>query len=269
MQRICGFREWASLKEMADYGFEKHSNKPQGGTENPTEEGPLHVVKSNLIMDELVRHPIGKLRPKQKFEDTIIYGDGPGSLLIEVTPLGSEKIVIRRLVKDLIGENTWICKHVYPIGDNKDRAQEIPIAHDMHDILTEISKEMVEGPAKEFDGLEKLSWSLWQAAKRDHPSYVMFPVALRRQSDNYYKLVFEFKGHGVEKMRTGGRAEQFDIDVYWDKTKGMIRIWGYDLQSSMRQHDWKVGISEFNEYFSPGQPREEIVKNVIHIFLKY
>ena len=130
---------------------------------------------------------------------------------------------------------------------------------------------MIESPDKDFDELDRLAWKLWTTSKRNHPSYCMFPVNLRKQNENYFKLVFEFKGHGVLRQIDArpSRAEQFNIDLYWDKTKGLIRCWGYDIDSTLSQHSWRVQPSMFDEWFSPHQEQEQIIDNIISIFMQY
>jgi hypothetical protein len=270
MNRLL-FKNW--LVEMADYGFDQDMrNKPKGGTEEMNGDTPFKRIDGGKIITELSKLPaLGPNKPNLKWTDMVEWGKGPGAIQAGVSPLGSMRVFVRRLTKDLEGQPVWICEKVIPLGDNKAEDKEISIAHDVYDQLTEMSKEMLPGPAKEFDELERLSWKLWAAAKRDHPSYCMFPIGLRKQNENYYKLVFEFRGHGVLKQKNGrqGRAEQFNIDLIWESKRGLIKCWGYDIDSTLGQHSWQVQPSEFNEYFSPAQEQEKIIENIIKIFLQY
>jgi hypothetical protein len=266
------FKNWL-LNEIADFGFDQDMrNKPKGGTEEMDGDTPFKRVDGSKIITELGKLPaLGPNKPFQKWNDVVEWGRGPGAIQAGVSPLGSMRVVVRRMVKDLQGEATWICHRVVPLGDNKAEDKELSIAHDVYDQLTEISKEMVPGPEKEFDELERLSWKLWAAAKRDHPSYCMFPIGLKKQNEDYYKLVFEFRGHGVLRQKTGkpGRAEQYNIDLVWDKKKGLIKCWGYDIDSTLGQHSWTVQPSEFNEWFSPKQDQDKIINNIVKIFMQY
>jgi hypothetical protein len=96
----------------------------------------------------------------------------------------------------------------------------------------------------------------------------MFPIGMYKKSENYHKYVFEFRGHGVEAP-TGGRAEQFNIDLSWNQNKGLIHCWGYNIDSTTRQHSWKVQPSEWDEYFAPTQDTKEIVESISRIFMTY
>jgi len=261
------------MSEMANYGFDYDSTyKPKGGTVEIEGDKPFHVINSSKIMSEL-KHlsSIGPNFPKRKWNDIIEYGEGPGSVQVSVTPLGSMRIVTRRLIKDLIGEDTWICKHVTPLDDNDDENREITIAHNLHSTIAEISNQMIDSADPNYEDLDRLAWKLWAEAKKHHPSYIMFPVALNKQNENYYKLVFEFRGQGVLRQinTKPSRAEQFDIDLHWDRHKGLIRCWGYNIDSTLSQHSWKVQPSVFDEWFSPHQKQEEIIENIINIFMQY
>jgi hypothetical protein len=271
MSRLL-FKNWI-VSEMADYGFDQdYRNKPKGGTEEMKGDEPFRRVDGSKIITELAKLPaLGPNAPYQKWHDMVEWGDGPGAIQVGVTPLGSMRIVVRRLINDIKGEATWICTDVVPLGDNAAEDKEILIAHDVYGKVTETSQSMLPGPAKEFDDLDRLSWRLWAATKKDHPSYCMFPVGLRKQNENYYKLVFEFRGQGVLRQRTGrqGRAEQYDIDLIWDDKKGLIRCMGYDIESTLGQHSWQVTPSDFNEHFSPNQDYDGIIDNIVKIFMQY
>lgn len=265
------FKQWL-LSEMADFGFDQdQQSKPKGGTDEMEGDDLFKVVNSSKIITELTRFPaLGPNRPYRKWNDIIEWGNGPGAIQVGISPLGAMRIIIRRMTNDLCGESTWICTKVIPLDDITAENKEISIAHDVYNVITEVSNEMIPGPAKEFDEFERLSWKLWTASKRDHPSYCMFPIGIRKQNENYYKLVFEFRGQGVgQKNGNGGRAEQFDIDLIWEPKKGLIRCMGYDIDSSMRQHSWEIQPSEFDEHYSPQQSHENIIDAIIKTFMQY
>lgn len=263
------FRNWF---EFADYGFEKSSfNKPQGGTETLIGNVVHSPANPSLIISELSKMPaLGTNEPRLKWNNIVEWGTGPGAIQICSSPLGSLKIIARRCTTDLLGETIWICKSVFPISDTRDENKEKSLAVEMHDKLIEITNSEIDSPSNDYD-IDRLAWKLWTAAKRNHPSYCMFPTGFRKQNENYYKLVFEFRGHGVEIFGSlrGGRAEQFDIDLYYDKNKGMIKCWGYNIDSTLGQHCWKVQPSEWNEWFSPKQETDEIIDCVIKTFMQY
>lgn len=256
---------------MADFGFDQDQRgKPKGGTESMEGDNLFKTVDGSKIITELANFPaLGPNEPLHKWNNIIEWGEGPGAIQVGITPLGSMRVVIRRMTRDLLGEATWICEKVIPLDDNKAENQEITIAHDVYSIITEVSQDMVPGPSKEYDELERLTWKLWAAAKRDHPSYCMFPIGMRKQNENCYKLVFEFRGHGAQHQNGNARAEQFNIDMVWESKRGLIRCLGYGIDSTMKQHSWEVQPAEFNEYYSPQQKQEVIINSIIQTFLQY
>jgi hypothetical protein len=257
---------------MADYGFEGPSNEIMGGTDIMKGEELFKTIKPNLIINELLQMPsLGQLEGVKLFNDEIQWGTEPGALKIEMSPLGSMRLVTRRLTKDLEGNDTWVCKEVYPIHDYKDQDREVKIASNLYERLTEISKQDIDSPDKEYDEIERLAQKLWYTTKKQHPSYIMFPTQLRKQDENYYKLVYEFRGQGVGAPYNGktGRVEQFDIDLIYYPKKGMIRCFGYDIDSSSRERKFYVQPSEWDEMFSPKQDSSDIVENIVKLFLQY
>lgn len=266
------FKDWL-MSEMADYGFNYNNlSKPKGGTDVMLGDQLFNKLDGSKIISELSRLPaLGPNIPYRKWHDSVQYGTGPGSLQVSITPLGSMRVVIRRSSNDLLGEQIWLCHKVIPLDDIKSENKEISIAQEVYGDLQEVSNLSIYGPAANYDGLEKLAWRLWSAAKKEHPSYIMFPTKITKQNENYYKLVFEFRGHGVTRPNVGrqGRAEQFDIDLIWDKPKGLLRCIGYNIDSCIGQHSWTIQPAEFNEYFSPHQENDEIIENIIKTFMQY
>lgn len=261
-------KDFKTFFEFANYGFEFSPKKIYGGTRIQTGEKPINYVDSNLIIDEVVKLKINNLQGTKFWENVVQWGTEVGAVKMEVTPLGSYRIVIRKLIKDLLGENIWITKSVIDIDDDNPDHTESDYAENCISLINDISQKNLDYAIKEYSEFERLAWKMWNKCKAIFPSYIMFPVGMKRMDENYYKLVFEFKGHGAEAP-TRSRAEQFDIDVYHNKKTGIVKVWGYDIDSDMRRHDWKVQISDFNEWFAPSQPIDEIVTAVHNSLMTY
>ena len=259
--------------EMANYGFDDvQSNKIMGGTQNMEGDSVFISFNPNLIIEELTRLPnISTHDAIQIWDEAVQWGTEPGAIRVSASPLGSLRLMTRRLGKDLHGDDVWWCKDVLPINDNRDQHQEINMAHKLHKKLEEIAQEPLEKPEGEFEDMERLSWKLWHITKKKHPSYIMFPVSLRRQDENYYKLVYEFRGAGTGSPYNGktGRAEQFNIDMIFYPKRGVIRSMGYDIDSSMRERKFYLQPSEWDECFSPKEDEDKIVENIVKLFLQY
>lgn len=259
------FKKWA-LAEWAKFGFEKERMISR---KNAKDENPINPIDSHQIIDELRRMPaLGFDRPHHVWTDVIQWGDHPGSLRIDISPLGSYKVLMRRKMSDLQGETTWICVGVLNLNETSHNTNEVAIAHKVYEQLKTIHTQLPHGASHECPAFEKIVWSLYDATRKDYPDYYMFPTGIKKINENYYKLIFEFRGHGVESP-TRGRAEQFNIDIFWDKEKGLVRCWGYNIDSKIRQHTWTVQPSEWDEYFSPTQPVNEITTIVTKILSTY
>ncbi len=258
------------FKEWADFGFERKKEENPSDSTNPDKPEPNDPIDSELVMKEL-KHlpPIGDCPPRWTWHNIMEWGDGKlGTVRVNISPLGSYKMIIRKLTKDLLGEKVWVCKKVVPFNESGYNLNEIPLANDVYDKVVEIHKEMLDRPDRNAPDFDKLVYGMVSATTRHHPSYCMFPMGVKKMNEDYYKIYFEFRGHGVETPGSG-RAEQFDIDILRDKEKGLIRIWGYEIDSSMKQHSWQVQPSEFDEYFCPSQNIKTIIENVVNIFMTF
>lgn len=263
--------DFKKFLEWANYGFEKRNSlEPVGGTMDIKGELPFNPLKTEEILEELAR-PLGVYKPIVS-PDIIKWGEEEvGALQIEVSPIGSSKIFSRRKIKDLRGETTWICKNIYPLtNENKLMGKETTIASEIFENLQKLSMEMIDFPSKTYPDFERLVNKLTHNVLMTYPSVYMFPTGSKKLSENYYKIYFEFRAMGMSRLRkNSSRAEQFDIDIFFDKQKGLVKIFGYDIDSNQKQHSWQVQPSEFNEYFAPSQSHKEVIDCVSKMFLVY
>lgn len=273
MRKLLKFGEYAQLREWADYGFEKSSSTgPQGGSKDiENDEKPYHMFNTEQVIGELVRQkPLGIYEGRKKRPGIVEWGHEVGAMRMEFSPLGSSKAFVRRKIKDLNGEVTWICKYVWPLGNETQlQDKEMLLAHDMYEHLEKLSVEMIDTAQKEYPEFERLAGKLTSAVRMNYPSYCMFPVGMKKINEDYYKIYFEFRGHGVLAPVRQMRNEQFDIDLFWDKKKGLVRCWGYNIESPSKERSWRVSPSEWDEWFAPSQPMEEIIECVKKIFSTY
>lgn len=267
------FIHWTLLKEWADFGFEKKLSDfkaDQLGGKIPYEgSGPINPIDSEIITDELHRlPPLGHFSCRSKMSNLLEWGHDVGALQVFISPLGSYKTIIRRKTRDLQGEETWICKDVIEFDENEFNDYEIVLAHKIYENLYKFHKEEFDSPKKEYKDFDKLAHSIFSEVRRHYPAYCMFPVGMKKMNEEYYKIIYEFRGHGVEAPG-GNRAEQFNIDIFWDKNKGLIKCWGYNIDSKVRQHTWSIQPSDFEEWFSPTQDVKKIAQTIKTILMTY
>jgi hypothetical protein len=271
MKNKLNFKNWI-INEFADYGKGGFfTTKIKGGTSRMVGSNVFDTFKVDAMLESLKSMPpIGTFEPRHSWSNIIEYGDDFGALKVIAQPYGSFRLLIKQKISDLQGVPTWILKQTMPICDFKDLGLESMIADNLYKSLVEINKQQVSSCDKNYN-LEELAKKLWAGLKINHPSYIMFPYSFRKQNENLYKFVFEMKGHGIgtPSQNSTGRTEQFNIDLYWDENKGLIRCWGYDISSNINKHMWNVGLSEWDEYFSPHDKLENIVINICANFMQY
>lgn len=263
------FRKYA---EWADYGFNTKDVKDEkvvGGTKDVSGHNPMDIIHSGKIISEITDgKDIGNLVMNHRFQDLVEWGSEPGALQLQITPLGSYKIITRRMINDLQGQPKWICKKIFPLEEDVHNTREEGYASEVRDYLESLNETMLETAKPKFEKFDMLSSKMFASARKNYPSYIMFPIGMVKKSDNYHKYVFEFRGHGAEAPGKT-RAEQFNIDLYWDEKAGLVKCWGYNIDSSMRHHTWYVQPSEWEEWFAPSQDHKEIIESVIAAFMTY
>lgn len=260
------FTKWLQFREWANFGFDKDLGFKK---KNQNTERPINPISGDEIVAELTRMP--ELRGKKVrriFETTLLWGEHIGAIKVDLSPLGSYKALIKRQINDLEGNPVWICKGVIPFQETGCDFNEVHLAHKIYEYTEKIDNSSTEVASPDFPNFERLAFRMHDVNCRKYPDYCMFPVGFRKVFDNLYKTIYEFKGQGVEGP-SSSRAEQFNIDTYWDKKKGLVRNWGYNIDSSTRQHTWSVQPSEWDEWFAPSQGIEEICKAVNNSFMTY
>lgn len=267
------YKEWAMKRdirlqrEWADFGF--FDKKDDYKRYKDTDQHPIKAIDVQEVLKEIMRMPpVNSYRGQQRFADTVIWGNEIGALLLDISPLGSFKACVRRMITDLQGENRWICKRVVQLNEKDYTRTNLLDADSIYKEISDVSKGMIDSPTKDYQDFGALARKLFTQTRLQFPSYCMFAPKIKQLTEDYYKIYFGFKGHGVEAP-TASRAEQFDIDLFYDKDKGLIRCWGYDIDSPTNQHKWAVQPAEWDEWFAPTQPIEEIIQAVIHNLMTY
>ena len=267
MSNKIEFVKWLSLQEYADYGFaDKLKNKQSSSGSRESPENVLFKTDEFLdILTEILESD--NLKITRKWAEEIFWTDNGHLMEVNVNPFGSLRITTRKHIKDINGKITPLCKDVFDLDEDHNGRENL-VAEKIYKRIKRIREDNYDYAVSEYNGLEKLAKTLFKACLETYPSYIMFPKGLKKIDDNYYKVFFEFKGSGAG-VPGNSRAEQFDIDLNYDKEKGLIRCWGYDIDSPMKQREFLPQASEWNEYFSPKEPSEKIVKLIIKTLMTY
>jgi len=262
------FKSWI---EWADFGFEDQ-RKPRlhdsGIANDNVGEDPINPIDCEVIMKELYSFPpLGNKKSRWTWADVMEWGEQAGAIKVDISPLGSYKIITRRLVVDLEGQLRWVCKSIFPLNENNHNKNEIPLAHEIYETIQKADMEMLDSAQPEYPDFKRLAYRMNTAVQRTHPT-VMLYQGIKELDENYYVIFLEFRGSGVEAP-TRARAEQFNVRVFFDKKIGLVRIWGHDIDSDMRRHNWEPQPSEWDEYFAPTQPIAEIVEANLRMLMTY
>jgi hypothetical protein len=269
MENKLEFNNWYKLQEYADYGFSDISSIVVGEKDNIFKQKPANVLfKVDYFLDRLTEILNGESKKiVRKWAEEILWTDNSHLMETNVNPFGSLRITTRKHIKDLNGEITPICKDVFDI-DEKHNGKEYDVAEVVYERIKKIRAQNYDYALKEYKDIEKLAVALYKACLNEYPSYIMFPKGLKKIEENYYKIFFEFKGSGAGAPGNV-RAEQFDIDLAFDKDKGLLKCWGYGIDSPMKQRLFIASPSEWCEYFSPKEDKNKIIKCIIKTLMTY
>jgi len=258
------FNEWLIQERKDIFGFEKHKNIPK----KVTYEGPIKHLDNELLFKELLR-PVGEKQPIWDFFDQITWGEVNlgEALRLDLSPLGSFKLIIRKITKDLEGHETWICKDIMPLPDGRYENEEASLANDVLSKLEKLNESQNESPRHSYD-LEPLVLRLAGDIKSEKPCRQMVFDKVKKLNENHYIVAMNFTGGGIEAPGSA-REEQFHIHMHFDKSRGLIRSYGNGIESKTKVHQWYPTPSEWDEHFCPTQPREEICKAIVNALSTY
>jgi hypothetical protein len=269
------FREWFSKTAEQMFGFDAELSFNKTIKRQPDEhEEPLKPLKADILMDELVRlGPINKLKPRRTFLDHIEYGDQPGAIAVEISPLGSLRMTVRKLTTDSVGTQTWTCKKVFPLISQYHEIsgeRETRIANEVYDQISKLDDGKLDAPKNVYPEFEKLVLYLGDRVRRDHPQWFIYD-GIKKLDHHNYMIVFNVRGQGVGRLQGDkpARVEEFNINLQHNPNRGIIRCWGYDVISPMTQHTWKPQPSEWDEIFMPSQSQVEIGEAVVAALSTY
>jgi len=270
MKSLC-FREWFTKSADEMFGFD---TKAGLNTNRPTDrsEDVLKPLSFDILLGELVHlGNVGTKSPRRTFTDHIEWGDQPGAWTMDVSPLGSLRVTLRKLVTDIKGDPHWICKKVIPLAGQEfteGKAREVNLAHTIHTELNNLDrKTMLEAPKDYYPEFRRLVIRVSDAIRKDHP-IIMVNEGIRKVSDQYYIIYLSYRGHGVE-LPTQLRCEQFDINMVFQPERGILHCWGCEIVSRTRQHEWKSRVSRWDEVFMPTQSEEEITDCIVKMMASY
>lgn len=247
------------------FGFETEYQKR---LKRPTDEVGVRFIRSESILTELSRVSMGVKRPVWDFHDTIIWGTTPGAVKVDFSPLGSYKMMFRKLIEDLEGNPIWICKHVLPLTEDDNQLSEAEITDVAENILKEMDSQGLDSPSHDYEGLQNLAVSLAGDVRRYAPAEYFIFEGIKKLSDSHFLIHLGYRGQGVEAPGSK-RCEQFNINLHYNKSKGLIRSWACEVTSPTNQHRWELTPSEWDECFCPSQPPEEIVLAIINCLKTY
>ena len=258
---IKSFSQYVENKDI--FGFDRQRKLE---LDKPKSDKPINPLNTEIVLGELSKLPLGPKGARFSWSDLVEWGSGlPGSVQVNISPLGAYKTIIRKKILDLEGKETWICKKVIPLHELDKGPNEQTLVDTIYELVKEVDNELEEMPIRDFGKFENFVYSL-SGKLRQHAPDIFSMEGLTRTSDNDYIIYFNLNGSGLEAP-TARRLEQFHVNLSYYPHAGVIRCWANDVSSPTNQHKWEIVPSRWDEFFSPAQPRKEI-EDAITLFLK-
>jgi hypothetical protein len=256
------FKEWVISEGKDIFGFEKDRGPIQKEVED---ERPIIPINAEFLVEEMMKNEVNGLSPFSAYADQIQWGTTPGAVRMVISPLGSFKSIMRKLQKNLLGEDVWVCKRIVPYKDiiHSDFSFDENFSAELFEEIKKVYDEPIEAADSSYKGLEALTIKLYnESVKKNVLPKIFIPMGIRqiKKNENYI-IYFECKGHGVETPGSG-RLEVFMINMSYDPKTGMIRSFGHDVQSPKKGHVWYPQPSEWDENFSPNQREKDIILSI-------
>lgn len=257
------------------FGFEDLEQKKQ--EDNPfltsdkegEDEEPVKSFSVQWLMDTLARKRLGKsIKASHAFLDKVQWGKEDGAVRVRLTP--NITMFIERLITDKLGQPTWITKRVFKPRVKDFAGHEEIVANDVFNEVEALYYAELESAADNYP-LLSLVKRMSGRARAAAPDIFIYQD-IKEVKPDYFIIYFSLRGVGVGKLtsRIGqvNQTPEATIDVHFDKKRGLIHVIVGTVAIGGRGDDWVVDIPFLDAFFTPTQPKDEIIDTVLTT-LKY
>lgn len=258
--QLDSFRTWAENNNI--FGFQP-ADPPE--PDNPNEGLPIRQFAMSRMLERLAKQKIGGREGKLSVPDEIKWGQGVGQIKINITP--NWRVLIFRQLRDREGNVAWITKRTFAIDTDRFPGKKESVAYDVFDLIKQIASEPIERADMDgkWEGMKGFVKALVDRCKTWKSELFHFRD-VNYISENNAIIRFNVKGSGVGKLVTradAGTAVSMLFDVSYSPTTGLIRIMFTNVADEGESASWEMDWPSLDVYFSPAQPREEIIRTLI------
>lgn len=246
---IFGFNEKNPIKPMSDGFLER----------------PIIAFNIGLMMDFLSNKRIGLESSGSQFINEIQWGSDFGAVKLIVD--SGYTFYVKKLTKDLQGENRWITKKMFQLNRNGYGGHEDPVAGEIYSHLENAYNAQPEVGSPDFNDLESLVIHITNKVRRVVNETLVYQ-GIKKVTENNFLIIFAARGPGVEAP-DHSRIEENLTQITYDKELGTIRCTNYNIESPVGgAHSWTIMPNDLDVYFLPTQSRDEI-SECIAVHFKY
>lgn len=226
---------------------------------------PIHSFDMERMTNLLLQRQINQKLGNSKFIGDVQWGEGSGAIRIN---FGTKyDFSIERLQEDLEGNYVWVTKRSYSIDKNNFSGREDYIVNEILDVVTEIDQLPLDAPKNKFEDFYRLVTSVANKVSRTANIPLIYD-SVKKVNNNYYIIVFEVRGQGVEAP-DHRRVEEVLIELFYDQKKGIVKMIGTQVESPVSQRKWEIMPMDYDSIFMPSQSRDEIVEAISTMYKYY
>lgn len=259
------FKKWLNESYEDLFGFDDNMSAEAIAKLRKPDEKPIMHFQVNQMMEDLADHRLGAKHGFQRFVNQTQWGTTPGAIRVVV---GSQHtIYIERLLHSLLGDPIWTTKRVFRINLSEYSRNYQPVSEAIYNQVSEIFKEGLEGPEKQYDSealADLVDDVVDKIKERGHDIFIFDKV--KKVNDTNYIIEFDARGGGVGALFTtsnNARINKFLINMSFNENHGLIHTTLASVQSGDEGTSWELTPSIFEGWYSPKQRPKEIVETIL------
>jgi hypothetical protein len=252
---MIDFSNWLISEKRDIFGFEREMVPER---RNDNEDKPIKQFNTEELMNYLMKSDLGQKKSNYRFLNELHWGFGPGAIRITVGQ--KYQVIIEQRGVDLEGNNRWFAKRVFQLDQSGYGGHEPKAAQEILEIVQKINEQnLLPSPSHEYKELENLVISLTNSMRRVAREIFVFN-GITKLDENNYIIRFGLRGHGLEYI-SQRRILENQTNVSFCPSTGVIRIFTNNLATKTGEAPrWEIQDQDTNWFFSPNQPRDEIVE---------
>lgn len=256
------FKQWLEAIDLDIYGADELDAKVRKPAQ--ADDDPIQALAVTRIMKHLLKLRIANIKPIERFDDEIRWGEHSGSVRVKLTPNAS--IVISQATNDLNGNIVWVCKGFYHLDAEKFTGHEEALAKEIYEKILEVAKQPIDNTTTNYTGLINLVKEVARMLRVQLPEIYTYDE-IKQVSIDEFIIMFSVRGvgHGkvVRQRQRGGNSPFMNVDISFNPNTGCIRVILTTTTIAADGGGWDIDIPFFDEKFMPSQDSKNVIAPIL------